>query len=72
MKRLIDAEIKRETEKACLLNVTVDTSLGLKGINIWLPKSQIKVDDEGVFAEEWIIKSKNREIPFPSSGILIA
>ena len=62
MDKLIDAEIIRETEKACQLDVTLDTATGMRGWKLWLPKSQLDVRDDGVYARQWIVVKKLDEL----------
>jgi len=59
---LLDAEIIRETERAAQVKVTIETAVGQKGWKVWFPKSQIRIEGERIFAQEWIIAKKNDEI----------
>ena len=60
--KIVDGAIERETEKAVLIDVTIDTATGLKGRKVWFPKSHIEITEDGIFAEAWIIEKKNEEI----------
>jgi len=56
------ATVERETEKAVMLDVTVDSGVGLRGRKVWFPKSQIEIVDGKVFATSWIIAKKNEQV----------
>jgi len=60
--QLVDAEILRETEKAIFCDLTVDTHLSLRSKKVWLPKSQIKIEDKIVKIKEWFLNQKEKEI----------
>ena len=60
--QIIDGQVKRETAKAVLLDVTYDGALGLKGVELWFPKSQISIEGNAIFATDWIVEQKNDEL----------
>ncbi|NBW22404.1 MAG: hypothetical protein EBR82_82085 [Caulobacteraceae bacterium] len=56
---LENARIVRSTEKAHLVEVRIgDESVA----NVWLPKSQVKVDGDTISASSWIIDQKSIEL----------
>ena len=56
---LENARIVRSTEKAHLVEVRIgDESTA----NIWMPKSQVKVDVDTISATSWIIDQKSAEL----------
>lgn len=66
---LIDAEVKRETEKAILLNLDCDTACGHHGYDAWFPKSQLLIEEneksfggKKISAADWILDKKAAEI----------
>lgn len=59
----IEASVKRETEKAILVSATIDTAVGLKSKEIWLPKSCSKIiDGNHIKIKDWLWQKKNEEI----------
>ena len=60
---LLDASIVKESAKAYLVNVTVDSSLGLKGWNLWFPKSRSNWDGKKFTVESWLISAKSEDLP---------
>ena len=60
---LLDASIIKESAKAYLVNVTVDSSLGLKGWNLWFPKSRSNWDGKKFTVESWLISAKSKDLP---------
>lgn len=60
--QLCGATVERETEKALLLDVEIDTASGRKGRKIWFPKSQTKIVDGIVFAKKWIFDKKSEQL----------
>lgn len=47
----INIKPKRETENAVMVE-------NIKGENVWLPKSQVEVDNEGIQMPEWLAEDK--------------
>ena len=67
----IQAQVKRETEKALLLTVNCDFYQGLKGLDLWFPKSQAAVIDDGlVNIAEWIVNKKKDEVKESYRGFI--
>ena len=67
----IQAQVKRETEKALLLTVNCDFHQGLKGLDLWFPKSQVTVIDDGlVNIAEWIVNRKKEEVKESYRGFI--
>lgn len=63
MRKLLDATILKETEKAALVDVTLDSATGQRGAKVWFPKSQIRIIPGGsVHVSEWILEQKEREL----------
>lgn len=60
---LLDASIVKESAKAYLVNVTVDSHLGLKGWNLWFPKSRSNWDGKKFTVESWLISAKSEDLP---------
>ena len=60
--------IERETEKAILTTIEVDTAIGFKGMKAWYPKSQIEYDDKVIDCPEWLMDRKLDEYVGDSSG----
>ena len=60
---LLDASIVKESAKAYLVNVTVDSHVGLKGWNLWFPKSRSNWDGKKFTAESWLIEAKSKDLP---------
>ena len=60
---LLDASIVKESAKAYLVNVTVDSELGLKGWNLWFPKSRSNWDGKKFTVESWLISAKSEDLP---------
>jgi len=60
--RLTSTETKRETEKAYQVEVEIDTPTGLRGWNIWLPKSRTRQEDGAFILPEWLFKAKEKDI----------
>lgn len=69
MTTILDATIEKETEKAYLVNVTVDSHVGFKGWNVWFPKSRSNWDGKTFQCEDWLINAKNRDLPTWAFGI---
>lgn len=60
---LLDASIVKESANAYLVNVTVDSHVGLKGWNLWFPKSRSSWDGKKFTAESWLIEAKSKDLP---------
>jgi hypothetical protein len=60
---LLDASIVKESAKAYLVNVTVDSHVGLKGWNLWFPKSRSNWDGKKFTVESWLISAKSEDLP---------
>ena len=59
----LTGEVKRETEKAILLNVTVSLNDGEpRSADIWLPKSRLHIAENGYDVDEWIVDAREREL----------
>jgi hypothetical protein len=54
-------QIKKETEKALLLTVEVETAAGRRAADLWWPKSQIAVSGDTFTAPEWLVRAKLAE-----------
>lgn len=54
-------QIKKETEKALLLTVEVESAAGRRAADFWLPKSQITVEGSTFTAPEWLVRAKLTE-----------
>lgn len=50
--------IKRETDKAILAKVEIETCAGRCGKEIWFPKSQTTVADNKLIVPAWLAKKK--------------
>tara|TARA_R100000664_G_C2758520_1_gene147444 strand:+ start:1733 stop:2185 length:453 start_codon:yes stop_codon:yes gene_type:complete len=60
---IIEASIKKETPKAYLLDVTGDFHQGFKGLEIWIPKSQVKmIGDNAAEVANWIAQKRAQEV----------
>ena len=67
-----NATVKRETEKALLLDVEVDTQAGRKGRQIWFPKSQIVSKNKSTYEfPGWLVRVKEEELGSNVYGILL-
>ena len=56
-------KIEKESEKAIMITVS-GNSLKYKdwiSINFWFPKSQVKINEDGVTVPNWLMKSKLAE-----------
>lgn len=55
--RLVNAEIKKETKKACLI------IMGMEGhekeTEFWFPLTQVSEKADGIYISEWIINKKS-------------
>lgn len=62
--RTIEASVKKETEKAVLMDCTIDTfSKGLTGTTVWFPKSQVKIKSENELeVAAWLLPKKLDEV----------
>ena len=60
---LLDASIVKESAKAYLVTVTVDSHVGLKGWNLWFPKSRSNWDGKKFTVESWLISAKSEDLP---------
>ncbi len=58
MEKLSKAVLVRETEKAILVKVWIGD---VAKKDVWLPKSQTKVEGDSIFASSWILDQKDRE-----------
>lgn len=47
----LDLAVKRETDRAVMVE-------NLKNKNVWLPKSQVEVDQDGIQLPEWLAVDK--------------
>lgn len=56
MEQLEVANVKRETEKAVLIEVCYGDDFKK---DVWFPKSQVEIKDEGVWASSWILDQKS-------------
>lgn len=54
-------KIERETDKALFIATEIDTAAGLRGIKIWLPKSQVRIDGDIAEVPDWLAAAKLRE-----------
>lgn len=54
-------QIKKETEKAFLLTVEVETAAGRRAADLWWPKSQITIEGDTLTAPEWLVRAKLAE-----------
>ena len=58
----LDAELKRETERAFLMAVETDTQTGLSVCEIWFPKSRTELCEGGIEIEAWLYNAKASEM----------
>jgi len=59
----IEANVERETEKAILIEATIDTGVGQRGKNIWVPKSLSHIVNESrVEIKDWFLTKKYNEL----------
>jgi DNA-directed RNA polymerase alpha subunit len=56
--QLTYAKIERETEKAALVKVRFGDDYDK---TVWFPKSTLEVTGKAIFADTWIIESKERD-----------
>ena len=54
--------IERETEKAYLVAVEIDTAAGRRAAQVWFPKSQIEMGDGFAMVPAWLLGKKNQEL----------
>ena len=59
---LVGSSVKRETEKAIYVSVECDGACGQFSKDVWFPKSQTEVIDGVVFASEWIVGAKEKDL----------
>ena len=73
--KLVGATIERETEKAVLLNVEIEFQHKRSAKSMWFPKSQLKMDESGIYATAWIITEKRAqvidELPLPAASAFV-
>jgi len=56
-------KIERESEKAALVDLTIDTAVGLKGRKVWFPKKCFALNAAGEFvAPMWFVAKKEAEL----------
>lgn len=60
--RLVSAAVNKETEKAIMVNLTIDTFNGRAGRNVWLPKSCVMIEAEQIWVVRWMLAKKEDEI----------
>lgn len=60
MNQLESAKVVRQTEKAVLVSTLFGDEFRK---DIWFPKSQIRIEDNKVFASDWILNQKEKEQP---------
>jgi len=60
--KLVGATVERETEKAMLLQVEIEFQHKRDSKLLWFPKSQLKVNEDGIFATAWIMAEKKSQI----------
>ena len=60
--KLVGATIEKETEKAVLLSVEIEFHNKRSAKSLWFPKSQLKIDESGIFATAWIMTEKKAQI----------
>lgn len=73
MKLEIIGSVKRETEKAILLDAEIDTQCGRSHAEVWFPKSRIEYLNGKVYiteANEWILDAKERELAESRRGFI--
>ena len=59
----LEKNIIRETDKAILNSTLAVLGGGVdKYLEIWLPKSQIKIEENEVEVPSWLIEAKQKEI----------
>lgn len=64
------ATIKKETEKALLLEVFASYKNKGTSVDLWMPKSQVKQENENSFEiAEWFLKSKKEELASRVQGL---
>ena len=65
MKKLVNAEITHETEKAYLIKVELEDGANQE---LFFPKSAINIEEAGrteipgIYAQSWIVEAKQEEI----------
>lgn len=72
MNTTIHATVIRETAKAFLADVVIDTHAGRSSTTMWLPKSQVKVGSGLIELPTWLLDAKIREINTPGFICVIA
>ena len=58
----LNATLKRETEKAFLMDCETDTENGLSHSEIWFPKSRTQLCEGGIEIESWLYNAKAKEM----------
>ena len=54
--KMIGATVRRESEKAILVSVLYGD---VAKKDVWMPKSQVEVREDGVWASSWILDQKS-------------
>lgn len=62
MQILREAKVKKETEKAVLIEVLISDGYRFSRQSHWFPKTQVVIDNNLITAEEWIINKRNYEL----------
>lgn len=62
-------KIERQTEKAILAAVEIEHCAGRRGVKVWFPLSQIKINGDQIEVPAWLVKAKLNDIsggrPYP-------
>ncbi len=60
---LSEAEVQGETERAVKARVLCSLNDGEpRHLTVWLPKSQISIEDDGIHLPAWLVAAKEREL----------
>lgn len=63
-REIVINEVKRESEKAMLINVAVSWNDNVHQKDIWMPKSVVKVEDNHAFVEDWFCEKLAQQNAF--------
>lgn len=55
-------KIERETDKAVLAAIEIETCAGRRGVKVWWPKSQVAIAAGALEAPAWLVEKKLAEI----------
>lgn len=64
-------QVKKETEKAMLIEVDVYTSRDERTMDRWFPKSQIEITDGKLYVAKWLVDNINDEIKKYNWGLCV-